>query len=233
MASRLKITLIFTMIMFLILSLVCGFIYYYSYQTFDEEAKGNLQRIKLVLLLSFFGGILITFVSGYFISKILLRPIRKIADQINIISAQSLEHRIKSGNRNDDWHYLTDTLNDLLNRLQESFEIQRRFISSASHELSTPLTSISSQLEVSLQRDRAAEEYRQVMQSAYQDVRNLIKLTQILLERATPRSASGSAAGRCSRARRGGRRCRASRRRSGSRCAAASRRTSRCRPCCS
>src|SRR5688572_29804742 len=192
MAGRLKITLIFTMIMFLILSLICGFIYYYSYQTFDEEAKGNLQRIKLVLLLSFIGGMLITFVSGYFISKILLRPIRKIADQINIISAQSLEHRIKSGNRNDEWHYLTDTLNDLLNRLQESFEIQRRFISSASHELSTPLTSISSQLEVSLQRDRGAEEYREVMQSAYQDVRHLIKLTQILLEFAT---AAGTAGG--------------------------------------
>ena len=55
---------------------------------------------------------------------------------------------------------LLETLNDLLNRLQQSFEIQRRFISSASHELSTPLTSISSQLEVSLQRNREAKEYR-------------------------------------------------------------------------
>ena len=159
---------------------------------FDEEGKRNLQRIKVVLWLSLIGGILITFASGYFFSRILLRPIRKIADQINIISAQSLQHRIKSGNRNDEWHYLTDTLNLLLNRLQESFEIQRRFISSASHELSTPLTSISSQLEVSLQRDRAADEYRQVMQSAYQDVRHLIKLTQILLEFAT---AAGTAGG--------------------------------------
>ncbi|HEX6846463.1 MAG TPA: HAMP domain-containing sensor histidine kinase [Chitinophagaceae bacterium] len=159
---------------------------------FDEEGKRSLQRIKLILWLCFIGGILIAFASGYFYSRILLRPVRKIADQINIISAQSLEHRIKSGKRNDEWHYLTDTLNDLLNRLQESFEIQRRFISSASHELSTPLTSISSQLEVSLQRHRAAEEYRQVMQSVYQDVRHLVKLTHILLEFAT---AAGTAGG--------------------------------------
>ena len=138
------------------------------------------------------GGILIAFTSGYYFSKRLLRPIRKIADEVNIISAQSLAHRIKSGKGNDEWHYLTDTLNDLLNRLQESFEIQRRFISSASHELSTPLTSISSQLEVSLQRNRAAEEYRQVMQSVYQDVRHLSKLTQTLLEFAT---VSGTAGG--------------------------------------
>jgi signal transduction histidine kinase len=130
--------------------------------------------------------------SGYFFSKRLLQPIRKIADEVNIISAQSLTHRIKSGKGDDEWHYLTETLNDLLNRLQESFEIQRRFISSASHELSTPLTSISSQLEVSLQRNRAAEEYRQVMQSVYQDVRHLSKLTQTLLEFAT---VSGTAGG--------------------------------------
>ena len=63
--------------------------------------------------------------------------------------------------------------------------MQRRFISSASHELSTPLTSISSQLEVSLQRNREAKEYRGVMQSVYQDVRHLSKLTQTLLEFAT------------------------------------------------
>ena len=159
---------------------------------FDEEGKRNLQRLKLILGLSFIGGLLIAFTSGYFFSKTLLRPIRKIADEVNIISAQSLAHRIKSGTRKDEWHYLTDTLNDLLNRLQESFEIQRRFISSASHELSTPLTSISSQLEVSLQRNRVAEEYRQVMQSVYQDVRHLGKLTQTLLEFAT---VSGTAGG--------------------------------------
>lgn len=159
---------------------------------FDEVGKINLRRLKLILWLSFASGILIAFASGYFFSKVLLRPIRKIADEVNIISAQSLTHRIKLGNANDEWKYLTETLNDLLNRLQESFEIQRRFISSASHELSTPLTSISSQLEVSLQRNRAAEDYRLVMQSVYQDVRHLNKLTQTLLEFAT---VSGTAGG--------------------------------------
>jgi two-component system, OmpR family, sensor histidine kinase ArlS len=159
---------------------------------YDERGEKNLRHLKLILGLSFIGGMLIAFTSGYYFSKRLLQPIRKIADEVNIISAQSLAHRVKSGKGNDEWHYLTDTLNDLLNRLQESFEIQRRFISSASHELSTPLTSISSQLEVSLQRNRAADEYRQVMQSVYQDVRHLSKLTQTLLEFAT---VSGTAGG--------------------------------------
>jgi signal transduction histidine kinase len=82
----------------------------------------------------------------------------------------------------DEWHYLSETLNRLLNRLQDSFETQRRFVSNASHELSTPLTAISSQLEVSLQKNREAQQYRVVMESVYQDVRHLSKLTQTLLE---------------------------------------------------
>jgi len=159
---------------------------------YDEQGKKDLQHIKFILWLSLITGVLTAFASGYFFSKILLRPVKKIADEVNSISAQNLAHRIKFGNANDEWNYLSETLNDLLNRLQESFEIQRRFISAASHELSTPLTSISSQLEVSLQRDRATEEYRNVIGSVYQDVRHLSKLTQTLLEFAT---VSGNAGG--------------------------------------
>ena len=159
---------------------------------FDEQGRKNLQSLTMILWLILTGGTLAAFILGHFFSRILLRPVRKIADEVNIISAQDLAHRIKSGSGDDEWHYLTDTLNNLLDRLQESFEIQRRFISSASHELSTPLTSISSQLEVSLQRERAAADQREVMQSVYQDVRQLGKLTQTLLEFAT---VSGTAGG--------------------------------------
>ena len=66
--------------------------------SFDEEGKRNLNRLKIILWISFICGNLIAFTSGYFFSKILLLPIRKIADEVNDISAQSLGHRIKSGN---------------------------------------------------------------------------------------------------------------------------------------
>ena len=159
---------------------------------YDEEGLNYLERLKLILLFSLTGGILVAIASGYFFSRGLLLPIKKITDEVNIISAKNLAHRIKSGSANDEWNNLTGTLNELLNRLQESFEIQRRFISNASHELSTPLTSISSQLEIALQRERGAGEYRKVMLSVYQDVRHLSNLTQTLLEFA---KASGTPGG--------------------------------------
>lgn len=161
---------------------------------YDEAGNEKLRHLRLVLSLSFVGGILISIIGGYLFSISLLHPLRRMADEVNDISARNLTRRIRpaSGNRRDEWYYLSDTLNQLLNRLQESFEIQGRFIANASHELSTPLTSISSQLEVALQRERTIEDYRRVIQSVYQDTQQLSKLTQTLLEFAR---ASGTAGG--------------------------------------
>ena len=177
--------------------------YYYDDETscfviiaaaYDEAGNEKLRHLRLVLSLSFIGGILSSIIGGYFFSIRLLHPLRRIADEVNEISARNLTRRIGSagGHPKDEWDYLSDTLNRLLNRLQESFEIQGRFIANASHELSTPLTSISSQLEVALQRARSTEEYRQFIQSVYQDARQLGRLTQTLLEFAR---ASGTASG--------------------------------------
>ncbi|HEY4207711.1 MAG TPA: HAMP domain-containing sensor histidine kinase [Puia sp.] len=161
---------------------------------YDEPGSEKLRHLRMVLSLSFIGGLLSAIIVGSFFAVSLLRPLRRIADEVNDISARDLTRRIRSsgGGPGDEWDYLSDTLNSLLNRLQESFEIQGRFIANASHELSTPLTSISSQLEVSLQRVRSMEDYRRVIQSVYQDVQQMNKLTQTLLEFA---KASGTAGG--------------------------------------
>lgn len=158
----------------------------------DTEGKQDLKHLLDILLLCFLISILLVFVIGYVFSTRLLRPIKKITEDIQEISAQSLARRIDTGVSKDEWYYLANTLNQLLNRLQDSFELQSRFIANASHELSTPLTSVSSQLEISLQREREADEYRKVMQSVYMDVQHMNKLTQTLLEFA---KASGSASG--------------------------------------
>lgn len=148
----------------------------------DVEGRDHLHDLLRILLFSLFLGTILILIGGYFFSKGLLLPIKKISEDVAEISAQNLTRRIATGKSKDEWFQLSVTLNDLLNRLQESFDMQRRFLANASHELFTPLTAISSQLEVSLQRERGAEDYKQVMQSIYQDVQQLNKLTQTLLE---------------------------------------------------
>lgn len=159
---------------------------------YDELGWNNLKDLEFVLAISSVIGVIIAFMSGYFFSGRLLSPIARITKQVNEISAQNLTSRIPTGVVKDEWYELTNTLNNLLNRLQESFETQRRFVSNASHELSTPLTSISSQLQVYLQKDREPEEYKKVMQSVYQDVQHMSQLTKTLLELA---KTSGDAGG--------------------------------------
>lgn len=149
---------------------------------YDEDGKMNLRDLKRILLLSFIAGIGIVLIGGFFFSRGLLRPIRKITEEVTEITAQNLARRIDTGKIKDEWYYMSATLNDLLDRLEESFELQRRFIANASHELSTPLTAISSQLEIALQRERSTSQYENVLSSVLQDVRQMNKLTQTLLE---------------------------------------------------
>lgn len=148
----------------------------------DVEGKESLKNLSEILLISFLVANIFVLISGYFFSRGLLLPIKNISKDVAEISAQNLTRRIKTGKTKDEWYQLSVTLNDLLDRLQDSFEMQGRFIANASHELSTPLTAILSQLEVNLQRERTAEEYRKVLQSINQDVQHLTKLTQTLLE---------------------------------------------------
>ena len=161
---------------------------------YDEEGFNKLKQLRLILWLSFAGGIIITLLSGFIFSGRLLQPLRKITDEVNEISAGSLARRIGKPEMKitDEWSYLSSTLNQLLNRLQESFEIQGRFIANASHELTTPLTSISSQLEIALQRPRESVYYEHMIRSVYEDVLYLNKLTISLLEFA---KASGTSSG--------------------------------------
>ncbi|PWV51698.1 HAMP domain-containing sensor histidine kinase [Chitinophaga sp. S165] len=158
----------------------------------DEDGIRTLEKLGKILSFSFICGTLLSFAGGYFFSRELLRPVGRIANEVNDISAYNLDRRIPVGKSKDEWHQLSTTLNELLDRLKDSFELQRRFISNASHELSTPLTLISSQLEISLQRNRTEEEYRQAMAQVLNDVRHMNSLVQALLKFAT---ASGNAGG--------------------------------------
>jgi two-component system, OmpR family, sensor histidine kinase ArlS len=158
---------------------------------YDIFGWQTLNRLSLILIFSFIIGVIIAIVSGYIFSQRLLRPVRVIADEVKEISAQSLAKRFQTSKTRDEWNYLSNTLNELLDRLQESFELQRRFISNASHELSTPLASISSQLDVTLQKERPVEEYKKVMQSVYEDIQHMGKLTHTLLEFAKASKTTG------------------------------------------
>ncbi|MBL7728132.1 MAG: HAMP domain-containing histidine kinase [Dinghuibacter sp.] len=148
----------------------------------DINGRNYLGQLKTILFFTGLAGIFVSFFAGLFFARNLTRPIKKIIGEVNRISTNNLSQRLKVNDTNDELNGLAITLNTLLDRLQNSFAIQRRFISNASHELSTPLTSISSQLEVAMQKSRSGDEYRNVINSVYEDIKDLHLLTHSLLD---------------------------------------------------
>jgi signal transduction histidine kinase len=149
---------------------------------YDSDGWTQLTQLKHIFFISLLIGTSISLAAGHLFSKQLLKPVAEMIREVNDISSHNLSNRLRTGETQDELNQLASTFNELLDRLQEYFTAQRRFISNASHELSTPLTSISSQLEVTLQRNRTTEEYEQVMHSVQEDVVQLSQLTKSLLE---------------------------------------------------
>jgi signal transduction histidine kinase len=149
---------------------------------YDADGWSQLRQLRHIFFISMLIGTFISLLAGHVFSKELLKPVAQMIREVNEISSHNLSNRLRTGDTQDELNQLSSTFNDLLDRLQEYFTAQRRFISNASHELSTPLTSISSQLEVTLQRDRTTDEYRQVMLSVQEDVVQMRQLTKSLLE---------------------------------------------------
>jgi len=157
----------------------------------DRVGLSTLSQLKKILLLSGLAGIIITMLIGYVFSINLLRPLARINTEMNEISFQNISRRIATSTKKDELNELANTFNSLLERLEASFNNQRSFISNASHELSTPLAAISSQLEVALLQNRSEQEYKKVLASVHEDVVHLNNLVRKLLELAKASTGKG------------------------------------------
>ncbi len=147
----------------------------------DKNGFMSLRNLRFVLISGIIFTIAVTYLTGLYYSKNALSPINNVIKQVNSISASQLNIRVQAGNENDEISMLADTFNSMLGRLQEAFELQRSFVSNASHGIRTPLTLVSGQIEVSLFKTRTVEDYENLLKSILKDIRNLSNLSNSLL----------------------------------------------------
>jgi len=119
--------------------------------------------------------------AGYRFAIKVLNPLERMAGLTEHITARRLNERIPVKNPEDELGHMALVLNELLERLQESFEKLQRFTSDVSHELRTPLAAIRSVGEVGLQEEHDAEKYRDIIGSMLEEVAKLTAMIDTLL----------------------------------------------------
>jgi signal transduction histidine kinase len=121
-------------------------------------------------------------ISGWFFAGQAVNPISEVIQQVDKLSPKRLEERLKSPDFEDEIGKMVSTVNRLLERIENAFKLQKTFIANVSHELKNPLTKISSQLEVSLLKERESADYRKTISSVLEDTQELAAITESLLE---------------------------------------------------
>ena len=128
----------------------------------ENAAETILSRMVELSLLVVPILVLVAIIGGYFLAGTFLRPIREMtitAESIN--DGVDLSRRIELSKGRDDLHQLAYSFNRMMDRLEQAFEGEKQFTSDVSHELRTPVSTILAQTELTLERDRTPEEYKE------------------------------------------------------------------------
>ena len=169
--------------------------FYYIGQSFKSDDKtyiaiasaknhyvvDYLGYLKRTLVTCMVLAIFFSMIFSFYLSKTLFKPILKITGKVKEISSENLHLRLEPQPGNTELNELIDTFNDMLNRIETSFETQNHLIGNVSHELRTPLTSIMGEADVALSQKRSEAHYQETLQIILDEAEKLDKKIKALL----------------------------------------------------
>jgi heavy metal sensor kinase len=163
-------------------------IFYNGQVHYILQAETSLEFLQstllnlLVLLATVSASILImAWWGGGWLARKALAPVKALSSTAENISDLTPKTRFMLDAPYEEFRSLTDAFNAMMDRLQRVFLGQRRFVDDAAHELQTPLTVLTGNLEVALDRARSPEEYRDVLLNNLEQLERLKILTRSLL----------------------------------------------------
>ncbi len=146
----------------------------------DEETE-TLDAFRRYLLL--FAPLLLLAASGvgYWLSHKALAPVDALARTARTISGYNLSSRLEQLHTGDELQRLSDTLNEMLARIETAFLRITQFTADASHELRTPIALIHTEAELALRRSRDESEYRETLEHILLEAKRTGNLMEELL----------------------------------------------------
>jgi len=105
-------------------------------------------------------------VIGFVVVYRITQSLNFLSTQMRQISSKTLEKRITTIKGNDEIGHLAISFNELLDRLDKAFKRERQFIADVAHEMKTPIATLRSSFEVTLQKERTNEEYKKIIKDS-------------------------------------------------------------------
>lgn len=127
------------------------------------------------------GAILLSALLGWLAARKGLAPLRLMRTRAERVTAHNLDQRLPVATIPNELASLADTLNKMLDRLEESFTRLTDFSSDLAHELRTPISNLMTQTQVVLSQPRSAEEYREILASNAEELEKLSRMTSDML----------------------------------------------------
>jgi heavy metal sensor kinase len=146
------------------------------------EEKETLEQVQTAFGIAIPIALILASFGGFLLAKRSLAPVAEMGDRAARISANNLHERLPVKSEQDEVGRLAIIINDLLSRLNLSFEQQRRLMADASHELRTPLSSVLGEAEVALSKPhRDEEEYRRCLAAVFNEGTRMSRIVADLL----------------------------------------------------
>jgi len=147
-----------------------------------DELLARLTRVAVLLVVGVIGLVGVAGLLVWQLAGMALAPVRAMSAAAREISEHDLKRRVQSNLPPDDeLGELALTFNEMLSRLDRTFDSLQRFTADAAHELRAPLAVMRSQVEVTLRRPRTPTEYRSSHETLLQEIKRLSRIADQLL----------------------------------------------------
>ena len=158
-----------------------GHNYYILTSAKDVTGQSKLAFLEYILIFCYIVSILLIWFFSYYLVSKFLEPLELLKSEMSNITVHELTTPVEVPNSHDEIGVLANSFNLMTSRLNDVFQSQKDFNSSAAHEMRTPLTRMAFQLENLIRLETHSLKTRSTLEKMLQDVYQLSDLTQSLL----------------------------------------------------